>query len=75
MEIKVLDLTEASDFYEIGYLHGHTVRDEIRECTEKLKALFGKDVDELKRLFREETEYLKNIRTYLPNIYKEFCGM
>lgn len=75
MKIRVLDVTEASDFYQIGYLHGSAAGTEIKECVEKVKALFGSSVDELKRMFREETTYLDNIRTYLPNVYREFCGM
>lgn len=70
-----LDLREANSFYEIGFLHGKAVAEKIKECIQKLKTEFGPDSVRVEHLFSEGTEYLQDIRTYLPNVYEEFCGL
>lgn len=70
-----LDLRKANSFYEIGFLHGKTVAKEIKECIQKLKTEFGPGSVRVEHLFKEGTEYLQDIRTYLPNVYEEFCGL
>ncbi|MGN0142813.1 MAG: C45 family autoproteolytic acyltransferase/hydrolase, partial [Roseburia sp.] len=70
-----LDIGRQDSYFDIGYAHGRCMRQEISECMRRLKRAFGNSAGTVKRMFLEETTYLKDIRQYLPKVYEEFQGI